>query len=63
MIALLVHGKTTKVPRLSLLLAWIGEFLPKPERIVDKYYAELRAKHSLTKQESGVRIEDGEKGG
>ena len=43
-IALLVHGNKTKVPRLDLLLAWIGPYLPEPERTVDKFYEELRRK-------------------
>lgn len=42
MIALLVHGNTTKVPRRDKLMEWIGEFLPEPERTVEKYYDELR---------------------
>jgi hypothetical protein len=37
-LALLIHGNTTKVPRLDLLMAWIGPVLPAPERTVQKYY-------------------------
>lgn len=37
-LAPIVYGNLTKIPRIELLLAWIGPFLPKPERTVDKYY-------------------------
>ena len=43
-LAPLIRGNTTKVPRVDLLMAWIGEFLPEPERTVEKYYEELRRK-------------------
>jgi hypothetical protein len=41
-LAPLLRGNTTKVPRIELLLAWIGEFLPEPERTVEKYYKMMK---------------------
>lgn len=44
MIALLVHGNKTKVPRLQALLDWIGEFLPEPEHTARDFMDQLRRK-------------------
>jgi len=50
-VAPLVHGNATKVPRLEILMAWIGPFLPEPERTVERYYAEMKETNlSKTKQ-------------